>query len=234
MILVTGASQGIGFECARQLIARTPSAVLLTARCPERLERAREALPAADRERVRTQVCDQADPDAVDRLAAQLGSSEEPIEGAILTVGVNPLYDEGPRRLHALDRPTIESVIRTNCTNTLCLSAALLGRFRRQRSGVLVWIGSRAARIGVPGAALYGATKSFLSGLASAAHHEYAARGVRVHLLHPGVVRTPRTSVVADDFAAKHGVAVAEAADVASRVVDTYLAGESGAVEQDL
>lgn len=129
---------------------------------------------------------------------------------------------------------TIDATIRTNCTHVLRLSAALLGRFRRQRSGVLIWIGSQAARVGLPGGALYGATKAFLSGLAVSAHHEYAGRGVRVHLLHPGLVRTPRTAAVADGFAARHGLVVAEAADVARQVVDVFLAGDAASVEMDL
>lgn len=234
MILVTGASQGIGFECARELLERTASTVWLTGRCADRLERARLALPAEFQSRVRTSVCDQGEPDAVGRLLTVIAALEEPFEGAILAVGVNPIYEAGPRRLHMLDVETIERVIRTNCTQTLRLSAAMLGRFRQQRSGVLIWIGSRAARIGMPGAALYGASKSFLSGLAIAAHHEYASRGVRVHVLHPGVVRTPRTSAVADDFAAKHEVVVSEAADVARRVVDVFLSGEPERVEMDV
>jgi len=233
MILITGASQGIGYACAKALLERTEAPILLTGRCAEKLERARESLPAQQRERVRTRDCDQGDPGAVDRLIAEL-AGPEPLEGAILTVGVNPLYREGPQRLHSLDAATIDATIRTNCTHALRMSAALLGRFRQQRGGVLIWIGSRVARVGMPGAALYGATKAFLSGLAVAAHREYAGRGVRVHLLNPGIVRTPRTAAVADDFAVQHGLEVAEAPDVARRVVDVFLAGDPGAVEMDL
>lgn len=234
MILVTGASEGIGAACARALLERTDAEILLTGRRADALRCAREAFPAGRRERVRTHVCDQADASAVDELIAQLDAEERPIEGAILTVGVNPLYREGPRRLDALDVATIEETIRTNCTHALRLSAALLGRFRRQRAGVLVWIGSRAAREGMPGAALYGATKAFLSGLAAAAHREYASRGVRVHLLNPGLVRTPRTLAVVDGFAAKHGLTVAGPEDVARQIVDVFLTGDAGDVERDL
>jgi len=234
MIVVTGASEGIGYECAKALLERTDATVLVTGRCQAKLQRAREALPARQSERLRGHVCDQADPRAVDDLLGMLAASDVPLEGAILAVGVNPLYSEGPRRLHALDAATIDATIRTNCTHALRLTAALLERFRRQRAGVLVWIGSQAARAGMPGAGLYGATKAFLSGLAAAAHHEYADRGVRVHLLHPGLVRTPRTRATVDALAAKHGLAVAEAADVARRVVEVFLAGEPSAVEMDV
>ncbi len=231
---MTGASRGIGYACARALLERTDANIMLTGRDPERLCAAREALPPEQRERVLTRARDQANPRAVDALIAELSAPGLSVEGAILTVGENPLYEEGPRRLHALDAGTIETTVRTNCTELLRLSAALLGRFREQRSGVLIWIGSQAARYGIPGAALYGATKAFLSGLACAADHEYAGRGVRVHLLHPGVVRTPRTHDVADAFAARHGLVVAEAPDVARRVVDVFLTGTPAGVEQDI
>lgn len=234
MIVITGASEGIGYECAKALLERTATPILLTGRCGEKLRWARESLPAQQRERVRTRDCDQGDPGAVDRLIAELAAPDPPLEGAILTVGVNPRYQEGSHRLHTLDAATIDATIRTNCTHALRMSAALLGRFRRQRGGVLIWIGSQAARVGMPGGALYGATKAFLSGLAVAAHREYAGRGVRVHLLHPGLVRTPRTAAVADDFAAKHGLVVAEVTDVARRVVDVFLTGNAAAVEMDV
>lgn len=234
VIVVTGASEGIGFECAKALLARTDADVLVTGRCADKLERARESLPAPERERLRTFVCDQGDPRAVDELLAILAAVDGALEGAILAVGVNPLHTQGPRRLHALDAATIDAVIRTNCTHTLRITASLLERFRRDRAGVLVWIGSRAARLGLPGAALYGATKAFLSGLAAASCREYAGRGVRVHLLHPGLVRTPRTTAMVDDFAARHGVPVADATETASRIVEVFLAGAAAAVEMDV
>ncbi|MBK7367239.1 MAG: SDR family oxidoreductase [Candidatus Eisenbacteria bacterium] len=197
MILVTGASEGIGYECARALLERTDATVLITGRGAEKLQRARDALSAST-----GSACTRSSAirviRAVDELLARLAAHPQVIEGAILAVGVNPRFSEGPRKLHALSDETIETTIQTNCAQTLRLSSALLGRFRRQRAGVLVWIGSQAARIGLPGAALYGATKAFLSGLAVATHREYAGAGVRVHLLHPGMVRTPRTAAVAD------------------------------------
>ena len=62
-------------------------------------------------------------------MIAELTAPELPLEGAILTVGVNPLYREGPRRLHSLDAATIDATIRTNCTHALRMSAALWAAF---------------------------------------------------------------------------------------------------------
>lgn len=234
MILITGASQGIGFECAATLLARTPSEVMITARAWAHLTHARDSLPVAVRNRLKLRTCDQADAADVYALASLVTAEESPLEAAILGVGVNPMYTEGPRRLHTLSPETIEATIRTNCTHTLVLSAAILERFRRQRSGVLLWIGSLAGRVGLPGAGLYCATKSFLSGMAHTASHEYASRGVRVHVVHPSLVRTPRTGGVVDRFGARHGVAVEEPRAVAERIVGLLLMGMSAPVEVDL
>jgi len=233
VILVTGASEGIGFSCARALLERTPATVLVTGRSQLKLDRARAELPDSLRGRLCAMACDQSRASDVAALVARIGVADV-IEGAILAVGVNPAYAEGPRRIHALDAGTVEATIRTNCTHTVLLTAALLDRFRRQRAGVLVWIGSQGSAAGLPGAGLYGATKSFLSGLARAAHHEYAERGIRVHLAHPGLVRTPRTAAIADAFAARHGLRVAEAPDVADQIVALLLDGTPADVEVDL
>ncbi|HSJ14803.1 MAG TPA: SDR family oxidoreductase [Longimicrobiales bacterium] len=233
MIVITGASEGIGFACALAALERTTGRVLITGRSAAKLERARDAVPRPARDRLLTMVSDQASRSDVTVLAARLRGAE-PIEGAVLGVGVNPLYADGACRIHRLDAATVEATIATNCTHTLLLTAALLDGFRRRRAGALVLIGSQAAAAGLPGAALYSATKSFLGGLAGCAAHEYAGHGIRVHLVHPGVVRTPRTAAVADAFAARHGVPIAEPADVGDRIIELLLEGDPSEVEVDL
>lgn len=234
MILLTGASQGIGLACARELLARTDSRVVVTGRDGGRLTKAREGLPGEHRARFEGRVADQAREDDVAALSAWVAESPEPLEGAILGVAANPLHTDGPSRIHALGAATIAATIRTNCAHTLLLTAALLERMRRQRHGTLIWIGSLAAHRGLPGGGLYAATKSFLIGLAQTARQEYGGRGVRVHLVHPGPVRTPRIGALSEGFTQRHGIAVAEADVVARRMIDLFLSGDGGPVEVDL
>ena len=231
MILITGATQGIGYECARALLARTDSTVLITGRGADRLAAARARLPDRLRDRLLTRVCDQGSRRAVEQLGTYLGSDTVDLEGAIFAVGVNPAFIEGPRRLHTVPATTIDDTVRTNCTHVLLLATAVLERLWARRAGSVVWIGSQAQSAGLPGAAVYCATKSFLSGLARAAHNEYAARGIHVHLLHPALVRTPRTAASVDRFARAHGLAVHAAEEVAATIVDRYLGVTNGAVE---
>jgi 3-oxoacyl-[acyl-carrier protein] reductase len=234
MILITGASQGIGYECAKAVLARTTSDVMITGRDLARLRQARDRLPESMHARLVARQCDQGNAADIRALAAQLADPGTSLEGAILCVGTNPMYLEGPRRLHALSPETTEATIRTNCTHTMTLSGVILKRFMRQRQGVLIWIGSQAYKAGLPGAALYCATKAFLSGLVRTAHREYALRGVRMHLVNPGLVRTPRTAAVIDAFADRHGLTVDGADRVAERIVGLFMAGEPDLLEVDL
>ena len=111
------------------------------------------------------------------------------------------------------------------------LKVAIVGL---EHGHVTVWIGSQGAAAGLPGAGVYCATKAFLSGLARAAHNEYAGRGVRVHLAHPGLMRTPRTAAVADRFAAAHAIAVGDVEDIAGRLVTLFLSADAACVEVNL
>jgi len=234
MFLITGASQGIGLACAHAILDRTEAPVMITGRCAQRLEAARSALLAPQRERLLVRVSDHAKAQEVESLGALVADESTPLQGVILGVGVNTREAVGPRHLHTVPAELAAATIETNCTHTLRLTAAVLGRFRRQRGGVLIWIGSQGYRIGIAGSAVYGATKGFLVGLAHAAHREYAGRGVRVHLLNPGLVRTPRLAESIDRFAARHDRPVEEATVVAERIVDRLLATTPGPVEEDV
>ncbi len=234
MILVTGASGGIGFECARELLERTGSTVMITGRDEARLTAAREALPECVRDRLLMRVCDQDSREQVDALARELRATSGELEGAILNVGVNLAYEEGWRRLHAVSVEAVERTVRTNCTHLLLLTQAVVERLHRRGGGAIAWVGSRAQAVGLPGAATYSASKAFLGGLARAVANEYGARGVRALLLHPGLVRTARTAAIVDAFSARHGLVVERASDVARRMVDRFLGTQDALTEVEI
>lgn len=234
MILVTGASQGIGLEVARALLTQTTSRVAITGRNDARLQAARRSMDPAHGNRLETLRSDQCDPAAVEALIAWISDQRLPLEGAVLTVGINPRFTSGPQKLHRVDPAILAETIRTNCTHTVLLSAAILARLHARRSGALLWVGSQAPRHGFSGAAIYAGTKAFLSGLARSTANEYGPRGVRVRLLHPGMVDTPRHDDGSRCFAATHGLPFADAAQVGARIAEHFLAADRGPVEVDL
>lgn len=232
MYLITGASQGIGFECARALLERTSSRVLITARRQAGLLAARQSLGGLLASRLDVLACDQSLAVDVQRLLETVDASAVPLLGAVLNVGMNPRHVEGPRRLHQLSLATIHETVVTNCTHLAYLSGQILKRLRGRPGACVVWVGSLSADLAPPGSGIYSATKSFLTGLVRTADHEYGPRGVRVHLVHPGPTRTPRIARHLRGARPTLPLAVREASDVGARIADLLLDGSQ--VEREI
>jgi NAD(P)-dependent dehydrogenase (short-subunit alcohol dehydrogenase family) len=96
--------------------------------------------------------------------------------------------------------------------------------------GVIINLGSWIARLGIPKAAVYGATKGALETLTRTWAAEFGAQGIRVNALSPGVVYDDPSDVAAEPAAAMVTTPAGKPgapADVAAAAV--YLASDEAA-----
>lgn len=84
----------------------------------------------------------------------------------------------------------IDSVLATNLIAPMRLTRAMLPHLLAQSEAQVVFTGSALARIGLPGFALYGASKAGLHGFAESLRRELADTSVRVKTLAPRSTRT--------------------------------------------
>jgi NAD(P)-dependent dehydrogenase (short-subunit alcohol dehydrogenase family) len=87
-----------------------------------------------------------------------------------------------------------ERVLRVNLTGVFLCLRAELGQMLRQGGGAIVNTASVAGLVGGAGIAAYVASKHGVVGLTKATALEYAAQGIRINAVCPGLVRTPMTA----------------------------------------
>jgi short-subunit dehydrogenase len=185
-IIITGASDGIGAEIARQLARKQGAgvALVLAARNAAALEQvaAQCAAFGAQTLVVPTDVSVQA------QCVALIGA-------AVARFGViDALINNAGRSAHALfvevsDLAWYEELMRINLWGSVwCTHAAL--PYLTQSRGRIVAVSSLAGLIGVPGRTAYSATKFAMGGFFEALRAELKPAGVSVTTAYPGVVAT--------------------------------------------
>jgi NAD(P)-dependent dehydrogenase (short-subunit alcohol dehydrogenase family) len=178
VVLVTGASSGIGRACAR-LLAQRGHRVFGTFRRP----------PADPGEEGFTPVTMEATDDA----SVQASVAQVLREAGRVDVVVN---NAGYSLVGAVEDTSLAEAQRqmdTNFFGVLRVCREVLPVMRGQRDGLIVNVSSLGGLFGLPFQGLYAASKFALEGLTESLRHEVAPFGVRVTLIEPGDLRTSIT-----------------------------------------
>ena len=179
VVIVTGASSGIGAATAR-LAAGRGAKVVLAARRAERIAALAAELPGA----IAVQT-DMRDPGQVRRL----------VDAALDRFGrVDVLVNNAGQGLHVpLEHVRLEdlrAVTELNVYAPLLAMQAVIPPMRKQGGGAIVNVSSMTSRMVLPGAGAYAATKSALNMLSQVARRELAADGIVVSTVYPAVTDT--------------------------------------------
>jgi len=189
--LVTGASQGIGWDIAQALVV-AGAKVAVAARTEEKLALLVGEIETAGGEAMAVKM-DVADGEQVKagfkQVIEKFGRLDILVNNAAIT------RDGLAVRMKADDW---DAVIRTNLTGAhLCIQQAL-ATMMRARAGRIINVSSVVAQMGNAGQANYVAAKAGLIGLTKAIAMEIASRNITVNAVAPGFIATPMTDVLSD------------------------------------
>ncbi|MFZ3177615.1 MAG: SDR family NAD(P)-dependent oxidoreductase [Methylovirgula sp.] len=205
IVFVTGASAGFGAAIARRF-AKEGHRVVATGRRRERLE---ALVGELGRDKILPLVFDVRDRHAVERafqdLPAAFAEIDVLVNNAGLALGLEPAQKAN------LD--DWEAMVDTNVKGLMYVTrAALPGMVARDR-GLIVNLGSTAARYPYPGGNVYGATKAFVHQFSLNLRADLLGTRVRVTDIQPGLVGGSEFSTIRFHGDAERAAKLYEAAD---------------------
>jgi NAD(P)-dependent dehydrogenase (short-subunit alcohol dehydrogenase family) len=183
VVIITGASSGLGEATARRL-ARGGAKLVISARRGQRLEALAPKLDPSG-QRVRAIAADVADAAGRQRL----------VDGALLAFGrIDALVNNagygtrGPVELVPVE--LIRRNYETNLFSLIALTQLVIPHMRQRGTGRIVNIGSVAGRIARPLSSIYDSTKHALEAITDGLRGELAPFGIHVVLIRPGFILT--------------------------------------------
>jgi len=174
VVIVTGASEGIGLATAR-LLSQHGATVVLSARNSHKLQ-------ALERELPNTVAipADMKNPDDIKSLVDQTVAKFGRVDILINNAG-QALY--GP--LHQVSLDEFESIVELNIFGPLRAMQAVIPYMKKQGGGAIINVSSGTSKMVLPNAGAYAATKAAMNMLSLVARQELEAENIIVSVIYP-------------------------------------------------
>jgi 3-hydroxy acid dehydrogenase/malonic semialdehyde reductase len=185
VVLVTGASSGIGAACAAAF-ARAGAKLLLAARRIERLEAAAPELRRLGAPDVRILGLDVRDAAAVSGAVASLPEEWKAVEILLNNAGLS----RGLDKVHEGRIEDWDEMIDTNVKGLLYVDRAVVPLMAARGRGIVIHLGSISGRQVYPSGAVYCASKHAVRAITEGLRLDLLGTGVRVASVDPGLVET--------------------------------------------
>lgn len=222
--LVTGASSGIGAECAR-LLADRGATLIIAARREAKLEALAHQLRREKRVAVQVLTADLATPEGAAQLFERTEGQGQRIDVLINNAGVGAMGD-------FLDLPweTTQRMLQLNVMASTELAYRLGERMRSRKQGWILNVASVAAYAPMAGYAAYAASKAYVLSFSFALARELKPHGVVVGCLSPGVTATEFHTVARHDLPRAAALVTMGPHETAVRGLDALFEGSPNVV----
>ena len=194
VVLITGASSGIGEETAR-VLAENGAKVVLSARRADRLQKLADEIGGGSAAYLKSDVSNPDDMNALVKLAKERFGK---VDAVFANAGIMPAGN-----MSELKVKDWNAMIEINIKGVLNIMAAALPVFTAQKYGHIIATSSRAGLVSVPGNAVYCGTKHFVRAMLDSFRSESIREGtnIRTTAIYPGAIKTELLNTVAESAA---------------------------------
>jgi serine 3-dehydrogenase len=190
IVLITGASSGIGEACAR-VFAQAGAKLILTARRQERLEQLADQLSKTYACELHLLPLDVSDRTQVQATLESLPAPWQEVDILINNAGLS----RGLDKVHEASIQDWEEMIDTNIKGLLYMTRSLVPGMVSRGKGHVINIGSIAGHQTYPGGSVYCATKAAVKSISEGLKQDLLGTPVRVSSVDPGMVETDFSNV---------------------------------------
>ena len=195
--IVTGATDGIGLEFAREL-AKKGYNLLLISRSPDKLQKVKDDLnknlkPSRE---IRVLKIDFSQRDVYGAIEKEVQKLPD-ISVLVNNVGVSYCTPEyfGDLSKTNKDPNFVDSMINVNIVSCTKMIQMVISKMEAQKRGIIINLSSLSAVYPTPLLSLYGATKIYVDFLSRGLQAEYASKGIIVQSLLPSYVATNMSKI---------------------------------------
>lgn len=194
VVVITGASSGLGEATARRLAA-DGAKLILGARRIERLQALAKELALDDDAVLKTDVTDR---EKVERLVGRAIEKHGRVDAILNNAGLMP-----SSRLELLKVADWDAMIDVNVKGVLYGIAAALPHMQKQGNGHIINVASVAGHKVGPGGVVYAATKHAVRVITEGLRQEVKPHNIRTTIISPGAVATELTNTITDPLVAE-------------------------------